>query len=702
MAPQPAQMPIEQALQYIGRQIDAGQLAPAETALRQILQQQPRNAFALHLLGVLAHRAGHAEKAIELIEKAITYQPTVAQFHSNVGEMCRLLGRLDDAVAHGEAAVRLDPNQASAHSNLGIAHYDREEYDAAEACQRRALELEPNQLQALNNLGSIHREREEKETAIEYFRKVLALAPGYLEASNNLGAVLTELERPEEAIPELLKVIRANPGYADAHSNMGNALLLLERFDEAEAAYRQTLALTPQSVSGWMGLARALKEQDRLEEAREAVDRVFALEPDKAEAHSLLGDICSKDEKYDEAEAEFRRAMELDPELAGAHLGMGQLQLELGRMKEACVSFERAMAIKPDDISPHMFMAQARKMKADDPSLARLEAEAEKIDTLPPTKALSLHFSLGKAYDDLKEYDKAFPHFIAGCRLKRARIEYDADDFDRACANIRSFFSRETIERLRGAGDPSDVPIFVLGMPRSGTTLTETIIASHPDVHGAGELHDLLAIAGKPRENGESPGYPVSLQDITHADLTAMGARYVAGVRARNAEALHITDKMPANFLAVGLIHLILPNAKIIHIKRNAADICLSGLNKLFHTNTQLHSYDMTEMGHYYVNYARLMEHWREVLPADAFYEVQYEELVADKEAQTRKLIDYCGLEWNDACLESHKTSRSIKTASITQVRQPVYTSSVERWRHYENYLGPLLEALGEYAPPRG
>ncbi|HSH13907.1 MAG TPA: sulfotransferase, partial [Desulfurivibrionaceae bacterium] len=247
------------------------------------------------------------------------------------------------------------------------------------------------------------------------------------------------------------------------------------------------------------------------------------------------------------------------------------------------------------------------------------------------------------------------------------------------------------------AGCPSPLPIFVLGMPRSGTTLTEQIIASHPLVHGAGELPDLLELANHPRE-GAVEGYPLSLQGLTRSDLVDLGEKYVRGLQARNPAAQRITDKMPANFNCLGLIHLMLPNAKIIHVRRNPVDTCLSGFTRLFN-KSQHQSYDLAEIGRYYRNYAELMAHWRRVLPAGAFYEIQYEELVADNENQARALLEYCGLEWHEACLESHKTSRNIRTASVTQVRQPIYQSSVERWRKYEKHLGPLLEALGDLVP---
>lgn len=692
------QTQFDQLLQRIAQQMDAGELAPAEAALRQILQQQPGNGFALYLLGVLAHRTGHLEDAVGLIEKAIVSLPKAALFRRSITEMYRRLGRLDAAIVHARMAIRLEPSNAVAHSNLGIIYYDRNEYDQALACQQNALRLDPNLPQALNNLGCVLAERGEREQAVESFRKVLEMEPGNLEARNNLGAVLTDLERPKEAVVELDTLLQAVPDYADAYSNLGAALLLLEQSERAEAAFRRNLELRPGNVTDLMGLARALKKQDRLGEAQTLVEQVLALEPDRAEAYSLSGEIHMLSESYVEAENAFHKALELNPGSDGAYLGLGQVQTELGRLDAASVSFEQAMAIDPNNIMPHIFLARIRNLSHGEPSLVRLEAEMERIDSLIPEKALPLHFVLGKTYDGLQEYAKAFFHFAEGCRLKRGQVQYAADDFAAVCANIMAYLSRDNIDRLRGAGDPSDMPIFVLGMPRSGTTLVETIIASHPMVHGAGELTDLLDIAAQPYPDGDSPGYPLSLRDVTQDALTAMGARYVEGVSVRADAVRHITDKNPFNFLALGLIHLIMPNAKIVHVRRNPLDTCLSGFTQLFNADTQAYSYDLAEIGGYYANYARLMEHWYDVLPDGAFCELQYEELVADKEGQIRRLIDYCGLEWNDACLESHKSGRSVKTASITQVRQPVYTSSVGRWRHYEEYLQPLLDALGRYA----
>ncbi len=694
--PAGGRLSIDQALQLATRHQNEGRLAEAERLIRQVLKIQSSNPFALHLLGVIAHQSGKTEDAVRLIAQAIHNLPTVAQFHSNLGEMCRILKRLDEAVAHGEKAVALDPNSATAHSNLGVALYDRKDLDRAEGCQRRALELKPNLAPALNNLGSIHRDRKDRETAIELYRKALAADPNYLESMNNLGAVLTESEQPEESVKVLLQALRLNPKYAEAHCNIGTAFLVLEQFDKAAAAFQNALKLKPDYPEAFVGLARIQQENKRLSEAENLALRALALAPDKAEVHSMLGGIYSEAGYPDKAEEYYDKALEMKPDLLSAHLGRGHLLMEQGKLDEAEACFRHGLSLDATNLGSRLALAQVKKVKKDDENMAALVEEAKNLDTMRETKALPLHFALGKCYDDTGNPDLAITHFIEGCRLKRKRTQYDPADNDAICQNICSFFTPEKIEELRGGGCPSDLPIFVLGMPRSGTTLTEQIIASHPLVFGAGELPDLLALAARPREGVD--GYPQSLVGFRREDMSGLGERYVAGLRARNAEAARITDKMPANFNCLGLIHLMLPNAKIVHVKRNPVDTCLSGFTKLFN-KSQHHSYDLAEIGRYYKNYATIMEHWRKVLPAGSFYEVQYEDLVADNENQARALLDYCGLEWNDACLDFHKTERNIRTASVTQVRQPIYTSSVDRWRKYEAHLGPLLDALGDLVP---
>ncbi len=689
-------------------------LQESEHLLLQILQQQPDHAFALHLLGVIAHQVGKQALAAELIQKAMQINGNVALFHANLSEILRQLKRLDEAIVHGERAVALEPQMAAAHSNLGIAYFDRKDYQHAEACQRRALAIAPNFAAALNNMGSIQRERKRNDEALAWYRKAIAAAPDYLEPLNNYGALVLEDDRTDEAAEVLNKALRINPNYPEAICNMGGVHLALEENEKALACYQRALALRPVYIEAQMGLARTIQALDNLPAAEAEAQRAISIDAGNPKAHALLGGIHAESGKPELAEQEYNRALTLDPECDDALLGLGHLCMELGQMDRAEELFRRALEDKPDNLAARVHISQVRKASEGDENFAALLDEEKRSADLSENRSMSLHFALGKCYDDIKDYGRAFPHFMAGGRLKRARLSYDAATAARQFTAITEIFDQATIERLRGAGDPSDVPVFVLGMPRSGTTLTEQIIASHPEVYGAGELHDLLRIAERNIGNNTPPlpnpspasgrgaivSFPDNLRELDQQTLTAWGAEYVAGLKQRAPDARRITDKMPANFFAVGLIHMMLPNAKIIHVKRNPVDTCLSCYTRLFHRK-QEHTYDLAELGQYYVRYARLMEHWRKVLPAGAFLDVQYEDIVADQEAQARRLIAYCGLEWNPACLDFHNTIRSIRTASVTQVRQPIYGSSVQRWRHYEKFLGPLLDALGDLVPDR-
>lgn len=690
------QIPLEQAMALASQHQSEGRLPEAERLLRQILQAQPQHAFALHLLGVIAHQAGKPELAVELIQEAIRSNGEVALFHANLGEMLRQLGKLDEAVEHGEQAVMLGADMASAHGNLGIAYFDRKDYVRAQICQQRALAIAPHFAPALNNMGSICRANKDRSTALDWYRRASMANPTYLEPLSNLGAVLQEEDRAQEAVAPLEQALRIDPNYTEALCNLGMVHSALDRHDAAFPLLQRALQLRPDYAEAYIGLARAYLEKENLSEAEQCARRAIELAPEKAEMLSQLGGIYTEMARSSEAETMYRRALEINPECNDALLGLGHLSMEDGDMTLAENLFLQALTNDADHIPARFHLAQARKVKAGDENLVALEAAEVATryaeHPLPPKKAMALHFGLGKSYDDSGEYDKAFPHFLEGCRLKRATFDYDANESTRHFESVTRVFDKAMLERLQGGGNASQVPIFVLGMPRSGTTLTEQIIASHPDVHGAGELPDLLSIA---QRTVAGAAFPQNMQALDRAQLTAWGADYVVGLQQRAPDARHITDKMPANFYAVGLIHLMLPNAKIIHVNRNPVDTCLSCFTRLFNRK-QEPTYDLAELGRHYVDYARLMEYWRKVLPAGAFLDVQYEDIVADQEAQARRMLDYCGLEWNDACLDFHKYKRSIRTASVTQVRQPIYNSSVERWRPYEKFLGPLLDALGE------
>lgn len=692
--PQQQKLSIEQALLLASQHQEAGRLQQAEIILKQILQVQPECAPAWHTLGLVAHNAGKTELAAGFLERAIKCNGKVALFHANLGEMNRLLKSLDKAVAHGRKAVALDPKLVSAHSNLGIAYFDLEEFEKAENCHKNALKINPDFPPSLNNLGSIFRERKEDEKALEYYNRARTVSPDYLEPLNNIGATLVRMDKPEEALSVLNIALIKKPNYAEAHCNKGYALLSLDQIPQAMISFATALQLRADYAEAFIGIARGRREEQQLDIAEAAARRALQLDPDMAEGWSVLGSIHTSQGLNEEARKSFDKALELDPDNMGAKMGIGNLMLEAGSLTEAESIFRAAADTGKDHIGALFSLVQSRKIKAGDRELALLEDEAQNIAKLPESKATYIHFALGKAYDDLGEADKAFPHFIEGCRLKRKRLHYDADAKEQSFARVREIFSAEFINSRKGQGFKSDAPIFVLGMPRSGTTLTEQIIASHPDVHGAGEIFDLLDIAGSRPKGNEIP-FPENMRSASPKQLEDMGRRYVAGLQARSPQSKKITDKMPINFLHIGLIHLILPQAKIVHVSRHPLDTCISCFTRLFAHNQDC-TYELKELGRFYRSYSDTIKHWRKVLPNNTFYDVRYEDLVADTATQSRKLIEYCGLDWNDACMEPHKHERSIKTASVTQVRQPVYKTSVARWKKYEKFLGPLIEGLGD------
>jgi tetratricopeptide (TPR) repeat protein len=381
-----------------------------------------------------------------------------------------------------------------------------------------------------------------------------------------------------------------------------------------------------------------------------------------------------------------------------ALVGRATLLMEAGHLDEALTAFEQVLARFPGSAQAIAARSELRTFSADDPDIGALEACLAQGERRSLVERVAAHFALGKAYLDIKDPERAFHHLEAGNRQKRASFDYDSEQTCRWMEHIRAVFTSERYARLAGSGEPSTLPIFVIGMPRSGTTLIEQILSSHPQVTGAGELSTLrLALD----EIGNFPDCVLALDSGgggAQARLRQCGEAYLAHVAPLAGGRPHVIDKMPGNFLYAGAIPLILPGARIIHVRRDPADTCLSCYTKLF-AGQQPFAYDQTELGAFYRQYERLMAHWRELLPGDAFIETEYEAVVDDLEGQARRLIGFLGLPWNDACLHFHHNRRVVRTASVSQVRQPIYRTSKGRWHAYARYLGPLLDALGVEAP---
>lgn len=691
---------LTEAMQLASKLVQEQEVEKAEQVLLRILKAAPQHAPALHLLGVLLHGAGRVDQAISMVRQAVTIAPIEAKFLSNLCEMLRQRGHIDEAITFGERAIKANPQSVSALSNLGICYYDKKIYDRAKELQNQALAINPQFIPAINNLGSIAKQTKELDEARDHFDRVLRLKPDHIESLSNLGAVHLSAERLDDALQVLAKALKLNPKYAEAHCNAGATLMMLNRRSEARKAFTAAMQLKSDYFEAITGMARLHLAENSLSEALEFAQAALRVCPEEADGHALLGDAHAALGNSVSAARAFEQALVIDAENIGAIVSSGQLLLELGHLDEAEAKFNRALSIDEDSVLAKTALVQARKVTEDDSVFDELITLADGLEDMFELKAMGIHFALGKGFDDRKEYARAFEHYAAGCKIKRRHVSYNREAYSHYVARIKQFFTRERLKQMRGETCLDDTPIFVLGMPRSGTTLTEQIIASHPMVFGAGELHDLLRISSRPND-WETAGFPTVFSGFNVEQLRAAGQKYIDGLKRRAPEARHITDKMPANFHLVGLIHLILPNAKIVHIRRSPIDTCLSNFTRHFAHNSQPQSYDLRDIGFHYRQYHDLMSHWRNVLPDDAWYELDYERLVDDTENEAKALISYCNLEWDERCLEFHKTKRGIKTASVTQVRQPIYKTSVERWRTYESHLEPLFEALGSLAPER-
>jgi Tfp pilus assembly protein PilF len=469
------------------------------------------------------------------------------------------------------------------------------------------------------------------------------------------------------------------------------------RLDDAIACYQRIIALRDVPIIR-NNLGHALAEQNRLEAALEHYGAAVKLKPDYVEALCNWGVALSGLGRADEAETRFRRAIAVNPRFASAHHNLGMLLRQHGRLGEARCAIEEAIRHAPRNAAYYENLASVRSFMAGDRYLTALEDMFADSASLDVASRIHLHFALAKAYDDIGAHQAAFAQLSIGNQLKRQETPYDEVATFAQMNRTPDVFTKAFVRSHENHGEQSRLPIFVIGMPRSGTTLIEQILASHPQVFGAGELALFDQTAGALRDSlpGQPP-YPDMAEAMSGEDFAKAGAIYLEQLTQLAPDAHRIVDKMPGNFLLAGLIHLALPNATIIHAVRDPVDTCVSCYSLLF--NDQKYSYDLSELGRYYRHYQSLMAHWHSVLPPGRILDVRYEELIGDLEGVARRVVAQCGLPWDERCLDFHRTSRMVNTPSATQVRKPIYRSSIGRWRRYKALLSPLLAELGKTEP---
>ena len=634
-----------------------GNLPAAMAAYREVLAGEPGNVDALFLLGRAHCMCGEFERGAELLRKAARAAPKYGQAHNLLGMALNRLGRREEALASFAHATDADPANAMAFANRADV------------------------------LADLGRQAE----AIVHYDKAVALDSRNVAAWCNRGSALQALGRDAEAVDSFGKALMLDPNLAAAHFNMANALDRLGRHEDAVHHYRRAVALKPDFADVYINLAAPLIGLGRWQEALECSEQAIKLRPAAVQAYCNRGWALARLDRHEESLASYNAALAIDANYTRALLPKSSLAYALGQFDDARAAAEKVAKIDSREARSYLVLAQTKQFTIDDPQLAAMEELLKEGEKISRPDRIALHFSLGEIYEKLKEHRASFEHYLKGNALQRSVVGYDEKLWLGAFARVPDVFTPEFLAANAGHGNPSTQPIFIVGMPRSGTTLTEQILAGHPRVISLGEIkHFGLSFIAR-----KGADFPANVPGIKPADISQLATDYLQKSTASIPAAVdRFTDKMLGNILYAGLIHLALPNARIIYVRRNPIDNCLSCFAQWFGEGHP-YSNDLADLGRYYRAMERVGAHWHRVLPAGIMLDVQYEDVVADIETQARRIVDFCGLEWDDACVDFHKVERPILTASAAQVRQPLYTSSVGRWRAYGDLLKPLLDSLG-------
>ncbi len=587
-------------------------------------------------------------------------------------------------------AARGQSKNGNVLQQIGYFAFLAGDYPVAIQYWRQVAALAPKNPVIYSQLGAVYRKMNKLEEAKRQHLKAFALAPDNPMICNNLGNTLRDLGETAEAKSRFQDAIRAAPDYAEAHANLGNCLRDEKDIEGAERCYRKAVELKPGYADAWADIGNIHREREEFDQAVACYRRAIEANPSYAPAYLNLASTRMRMGRLDGTEELQKKALQLDPSLAEAWSSVGNILHQQGKDDEAVGYFRKALEMKPTLTSPYLTMASIQSVGLNDEDIATLQQRLA-TEELENGQASDLHFALARSFEARKQYDEAFAHAKAANELDYHAVKFSAEGNRQFADRSIEVFDKDFFAAREGYGLESAKPILVLGLPRSGTTLVEQIIASHPAVFGAGELVDFPDVARGINElAGTSAPFPDNARDISPEASRTLAQRYLDMLDKRSGGAPHVTDKLPFNFRQLGLFHLLLPKARIVHCRRDPRDVAVSCYFIKF-TKPISFAYNLDDFAAYYEQYVRLMDHWLDLFP-DAIMDLHYEDLIADQEAKSREMIEFLGLPWDDACLNFHQNKREVKTASSWQVRQPVYKSSLERWRRYEKHLGPVGE----------
>lgn len=539
------------------------------------------------------------------------------------------------------------------------------------------------------------------DEAVASFRHAVALQPRFAGAQANLGLLLVAMRRHAEAEPALRAAVALLPGDAALRNALGVAQEALLRYADAEQTYRAALELQPGLAEAHANLGNCLRRLGRLFEAEAHLVRATELKPEFAVAHFNLGVLLQDRGEAERAIAEYRQALAYRPDYIEALNNLGSSLRLQGFVDEARATFERILELRPTQVEAHCNLAQYKTYREGDPHIEQLMSQQHRVASLPEEGQVRYWFTVGKMLEDVGRHDESFAAYATANRAKHAATPWDEAAHLALQRRIVASFTRERLATAASHAAEGPTPVFILGMPRSGTSLLEQVLATLPRVHGAGEITWIAETLQQAADESGDPAFrfPESLAAYSDQRLVALGRKYLERIRELAPNATHVVDKLPDNFMHIGLIHLMLPGARIIHSMRDPMDSCFSCFSRLFTGNNLGYTYNLGAVARYWVSYREIMDHWHAALPPGRVLDVAYETMVADFENQARRLIDYLGVPWDDRCLGFHDNRRIVRTASVAQVRKPIYRTSVARWKHYEKHLGELYDVVKDFRP---
>ncbi len=639
---------------------DAIEIAQAATGLEKVVAADAGDIQSLFQLGVLRVLQGGYEDALRHFTRVAGALPRETVVRANLAAVAVVLERYEEAVAWCDESLALAPNSAKVLTIRGNALMALRRFEDAATSFKRALSLDPDYLEALVNCGAALRESRRFGEALEALDKAQSLGADSAQALCVRGAVLLDLERPDEALLSLDKAVALAPNDLAALGNRALALKTLNRPENALLACDAALSVDPAHPATWLTRGGALADLGRIDEALSSYDKGLALAPQDAAGLADKGLLLS----------------------------------EIGRFEEAAVLLREAVALAPKRAKLFYNLAQIENLALDDAAVVAAVAQTRDIPSLGAVDQVLLHYALAKVYEDNGQWEPGFRHAKAGAAVKRGLIVYDEAATLDEMAQTERLFDERLAPRLRGNGDESLEPIFIVGMPRSGSTLVEQILSSLAGVCGLGEIDAFGRAMGEgAAARPGQPGVPEFVKSLSRDDVRRIGEAYARNVRRSAPPSSRTVDKMLDNFRYLGLIVAALPRARIIAIRRDPIETCLSCFSRLFSAGVA-YSYDLGELGRYYRAHEKLMDHWRATLPDASLLTVDYRSVVSDLAGESRRMAAFCGMDWDPRCLEFHKTARQVRTASRMQVRQPLFDGSHRRGDALAPHLQPLLTAL--------